>query len=615
MYLKCKNDRMKDRVEKCLRGDFMSDNKTKSYRLALTENSRKILDLINSKIKGTDPDPIGVVGVSDNDIEVAAQMLESNKKLYAYINMLVENPKAVNQIDANESNVRFLIKIGLVEIDNSKQQNQDIDNNEKDNLELEGQHEEIENPEESQEEPHDDNKEIKEKPKQEISEEKKEEEKEEEKKKDEKEEEPANLEEVMQGDEEKQKSPEYLAFTKERLIKQVNDMKMSENLKKPIREAYEKMVYVSDLQDPNFLRNYLDNNEEAKKAGIDPASFGNMHKGILMNTYVGYTMEENAEVSDDGSKVAVVEFPQTIDEMPQWLKNMVSDDIVYYLKYEIDRVVNSNSSYDAIMLLTPIDRMYDDAIERTEHHYNQDQGGNANIKRAYLKYISTDSKNNLKQEFRTGNQNIDVRLNTADIDWSNPRIRKEMINLVNRADKEAYNQNIENLVKNVSFDVVVHSLDDANELKDICKDLKDLNVNKNIAVVVATDDKEVLNEVQKAKGNDKEITIKTEKEDEAHFAKAVAGAIAVSVGVGAVIAANEVKANDVANIAHNPDFTIEQKKAIIMTDAMKNEKLMEEIAMHGDNPIEYMAALTQEMLEAEDLEQDREMRNNDSNAN
>ena len=584
----------------------MSDEKSNKYKLSLTEKSEKILDLINSKIEGFDPDPIGVVGVKDSDIEVAAEMLKSNRELYTYIKILIDRPEAVEQISTNENNLRYLRKIGLIDYGVAKEQNQEKNDNEKDNPNLEKQHEEIETPEQSEEEPVD-NESIDE-PKQEPKQEEK------------KEEEPANLEEAIQNNDESQKSPEYLAFTKERLINQVNDMQMPEHLKRPIREAYEKMVYVSDLQDPNFLRNYLENNDEAKKAGIDPNSFGDMHKGILMNTYVGYAIEDKTEVSDDGSKVAVMEFPQTIDDMPQWLKNMVSDDIVYYMKYEIDRVVNSSNSYDAMMILTPIDRMYDDALERTEHRYEQDQGGNANIKRAYLKYISTDAKNNLKQEFRTGNQNLDVRVNTADIDWSNPRVRKDMINLINRADKEAYNQNIENLVKNVSFDVVIYSKDDVGELKDICKDLKDLNVKKDITVVVATDDPEITQEVDKTIADDKEITRSTLKEEELQMGRVLTSAIAVGAGVAIGAQAINEMGQDESNIAKNQELTREEKTAIIMTDAMKNEKLMEEVAMRGDNPVEYMAALTQEMLEIEEEEQERamyyrELGYDDSNAN
>ena len=63
-----------------------------------------------------------------------------------------------------------------------------------------------------------------------------------------------------------------------------------------------------------------------------------------------------------------------------------------------------------------------------------------------------------------------------------------MISLVNRADKEAYNQNIEKLIKNVSFEVAVHSKDDIEELKQTCQDLQSLNVSKEVSVVVETDD-------------------------------------------------------------------------------------------------------------------------------
>jgi len=591
----------------------MSDDKSKKYKLSLTEKSEKILNLVKNKIEGSDPDPIGMIGVNDNDIEVAASLLNNNKELYAYINMLVDIPEAVKEIETNENNLRYLKKIGLIDYSVANEQNQEKEDNERENPNLEKQHEEIENPDVVE----DTSKDI-DKPKDEPipNEQDKQEEKEE----------PTNIEDVVQGNEETKKSPEYLAFTKERLINQVNDMQIPEYMKKPIREAYDKMVYVNELQDQNFLKKYLENNDEAKKAGIDPNSFGNMHQSILMNTYVGYVMDNNAEVADDGSKVAVVEFPQTIEDMPQWMKSSVNEEIVNQMKKSIDRVMSNGNSYDALIMIIPIDRMYDRALELTE--YDSDKGGNADLKRAYIKYLKEDSKNNLKEEFRTGTQDLDVRINAADVDWTNPRVRKEMINLVNRAEKEAYNQHIENLVQNVSFSIVVHSKSDVEDLKDMCKDLKGLNVTKSVSVVVETDDPkeraELSKEVDSTISKDKEVKNDTYRED--HVADQVLTsaitASAVSLGMlGMLQQEGQSQGQEQEpSLAKNPLLSNAEKMSIMMTDAMKNEKLMNEVAMQGDNPVEYMAALTQEMLEVEEEEQAREMYYrdlgyDDSNAN
>ena len=422
--------------------------------------------------------------------------------------------------------------------------------------------------------------------------------------KDKKNEEKKPFEQLDTKDEKVLNSPEYLEFTKERLKEQVRNLHLpNTEIEMTILSAYDSATYLSQLQDPKFLENYLSDPDHKSAHGkdVEAKSFGKLHQQLIMNTYVGYVMEENAEVAEDGSSIAVAEFPQMVEDMPQWMKNAVNEEIVDQMKKSIDRIVNSGSSYDALMLIIPIDKVYDRAIEYAE--YQSDRGGNSDIKRAYIKHLAHDSKNNIRDEFRAGKQNLEVHINAADIDWTNPRIRREMISLVNRADKEAYNQNIEKLIKNVSFEVAVHSKDDIEELKQTCQDLQSLNVSKEVSVVVETDDPvvkaDLSRDVDSTIGKDSDIRNDTYRAD--NVADSVLrSAISTSAGVAVGAGVASVVQGVAPTVERNANMAMGQTAGVITSDEEKNQRLMKEIAMHGDNPVEYMAALTQEMIAARD---------------
>jgi hypothetical protein len=84
--------------------------------------------------------------------------------------------------------------------------------------------------------------------------------------------------------------------------------------------------------------------------------------------------------------------------------------------------------------------------------------------------------------------------------------------------------------------------------------------------------------------------------------QAITASVGIAMGVSAVEAIGPVP----KNIAKDPTLNKKEKADILTDSAMRNEKLMNEIAMHGDNPVEYMEALTMEMLEA--YEQDEQSR-------
>ncbi len=562
--------------------------------------------------QGGDTDPIkDWDGKADKEEENAQKNisdliknLQKNKGLLLLVERVNQNPddKLVFSKDkiSNVKEVQLLLDLGIIEPDEMEP--------DRGNPTLEKPHEETRKPEEAtKDEEKKEDKKPEEKDEEEVKSEDEKAEEEKENKEDKKEEiKDKPIEDLMKD--ETQPISESL---KERLLRQVDEMKMPETLKEPMRSAYRQAVYMSQLMNPDYLKDYLENDEEAKKKGVEPASFGKFHKGILVNTYVEYKAEENSkelsEQSNEGMNVTYLEFPQMVNDMPQWLKAQVNEEITYYMKYAIDRILNGSNSYDAMVLLTPIDDALEQGLRYAENSNSSNL--NSNIKKAYIKYISADSKNKIREEFKIGSQNVDITLNTNDIDWTNPRIRKDMIRMINRSENEAVKKNIEQLVKNVSFDYIVQSEEDVAELKEICKDFKALDVAKDVSIVVQVTnpaERKMLSEkVDGVIGNDSEISNDTYKADNMinmGMNQAITAGVGIAMGVGMAEAIGPIP----RNIAEDPNLNKKEKVDILTDAAMRNERLMNEIAMNGDNPVEYMEALTMEMLEA--YEQDEQSR-------
>ncbi len=610
----------------------MSEKNSKKVMITFNKGSSKSeknLELILDRVNDREPDAINEYRspLEEQKIEAAVSLLKANPKLRAFVEVSSKGNGGIEvQLDdkIRESDIKMLKSVGIIEytgIDNEKQResHQEADNKEKDNPELDRIDEEVDNQEQKEEDKAIDNPaemEYSNDKENDINTKKEQDEKIEEQRND------NNPEkEELADDIDKPIGKDNKSF-RERLIEQVKGMKDLDRVRDPngtatlkdsIIRAYELAGDANQLSNPEYLKNFMENDSATKGLGFETKSFGDFHKSMLMNTYVSYTIENDAEMTEDGNQIGVANFPETIDNMPQWLKSQYNQEITKYIERAINKVASEHSSYEALIILNPIDDIAEKGLEEAERN------SNSNMKRAYIKYLASDFKANAKREFATGEQNLDVNIKVGDVDWSNPRIRKDMINLINKTDKEAYNQNIEQLIKNISFDVVVYSQEDVQELEAMCKDLKDLKVTKDITVVVATDDPRVQNDVDKIVDRNDGIERDTYEEEKIKTEQMLTDAITAGVGVAMGVAfgkelldevANDSK--DESNIAKNMELNHDQKMAIIMTDAMKNEKLMQEVAMHGDNPVEYMAALTQEMLEIEEEEQAREMYYRDS---
>lgn len=249
-----------------------------------------------------------------------------------------------------------------------------------------------------------------------------------------------------------------------------------------IERAYRSCVYPSDLTNPNFLDERIgeflpDNNQAVQMKEI--------HMAALMNTYVGYHIEQNAgEVNtlnaagNERANIGIVKFPTLVNDMPDELKSQTREELTKSIERRIEDIMYSNHSYTALAIMIPIERTIDEAID--DHSKSLQGREEKEAMQAYIKAVRKDLKNEMEPNFNDFN----IAMQLHDVDWSNPDERKGMINLIKELQGEGQDVKISNLIELIQVPYTISSPQDLEGVREACEDfgkLKDDGVTVSIA--------------------------------------------------------------------------------------------------------------------------------------
>lgn len=256
------------------------------------------------------------------------------------------------------------------------------------------------------------------------------------------------------------------------------------NLQYAIEKAYKSCIYPGDLRNPDFLDNAIkrelpENNQLTQLRG--------MHMSALLGTYVGYHVEKNeGDVDNLGANgeekntTAIIKFPLLASELPKELKEEFDKDLTKQITTKIEEIMNSNNSYKALMILTPIEKTidralgeYSDELQTTEKNKTQ---------KAYIMLARSDIKDKLKTNF----QSMNVQLDFYDIDWDNKDTRKDVIAMIDVLQQEGRETEIPKLIEEINVSFRIDSSNDLQRAESLCADLSKIS-KQNVQVNIAFD--------------------------------------------------------------------------------------------------------------------------------
>ena len=306
---------------------------------------------------------------------------------------------------------------------------------------------------------------------------------------------PKTQEEIVNMPPEEVEKMFYLSS--ERMIesmKRINNGKLWDSLAKnngnkielqvAIERAYRSCVYPSDLTNPEFLDKrigeYLPENNQA-------IQLKELHMAALMGTYVGYHVEKNEGDIDnldangnEKANIAIVKFPIIVDELPETLKEKTRQDLEKAIKDRVKEIMDMSDSYKALMILSPIEKTIDKAMEDYAEGLQETEENKA--ARAYIKAIRHDRK----EEVPTNFDDLNVSLDLYGIDWNNKDTRESVINMVKNIQGEGKEVDVSKFVEEINMSFEVKSFADLRDVNAVCETLSELS-EQGIEVNIAFD--------------------------------------------------------------------------------------------------------------------------------
>ena len=248
-----------------------------------------------------------------------------------------------------------------------------------------------------------------------------------------------------------------------------------------VERAYRGCVWPSELSNPDFLENVISDYLPAGNQ-VDKTGLKHIHTMALSRTFVGYQVEEvnaSEEKTDDGKgeeDIAIVNLPETVEQMPEDLKNEVRKDTYINMTKIIQSVLNDNSKYTAICALVPMENVFAEALEMTEKQYNEKdvtEGKKVAIVQAM------DYTKGYRDQLKNDSQGFNLNFAIGDIDWQNPEERQKTIELIKMISGRKEMQGIvdEKTVKNADVFFVINSEADVLKLRETKNSLEALGAN------------------------------------------------------------------------------------------------------------------------------------------
>lgn len=248
-----------------------------------------------------------------------------------------------------------------------------------------------------------------------------------------------------------------------------------------VERAYRGCVWPSELSNPDFLENVISDYLPAGNQ-VDKTGLKHIHTMALSRTFVGYQVEEvnaSEEKTDDGKgeeDIAIVNLPETVEQMPEDLKNEVRKDTYINMTKIIQSVLNDNSKYTAICALVPMENVFAEALEMTEKQYNEKdvtEGKKVAIVQAM------DYTKGYRDQLKNDSQGFNLNFAIGDIDWQNPEERQKTIELIKMISGRKEMQGIvdEKTIKNADVFFVINSEADVLKLRETKNSLEALGAN------------------------------------------------------------------------------------------------------------------------------------------
>ena len=240
-------------------------------------------------------------------------------------------------------------------------------------------------------------------------------------------------------------------------------------LQKAIEKAYRSVVYPSDLTSLEFLDKRVG---EYLPEGNQAIQLKDLHKAALLGTYVGYHVEQNntsINEIDNTKNTAIIEFPLLANELPDSLKSQTKSDLKKAISRSVEDIMNMSDSYKALMILIPIERTIDEAMQDYSEGLHDTEENKA--VKAYIKTIRADMNN----EIKNGMEDLNVSLDLYGIDWEDKDTRKSVIAMIHTLQGEGREAEVEKLVEEINMSFDVNSPSDVEAVDNACRDLSKLS--------------------------------------------------------------------------------------------------------------------------------------------
>ena len=249
-----------------------------------------------------------------------------------------------------------------------------------------------------------------------------------------------------------------------------------------VEKAYKSCIWYSDLMNPNFLDDKIRAN---LPEGSVPVEMKGFHQAALLGTYVGYQVEKNGQEIDEkendnvkSTRIAVLKFPDVVDQIPNEMKHNIIDDLERAIADRIQDLMNTANPYRALMILSPMEQTVDKAME--DYANTLGDSGEDQMVRAYIGFVRENRESEMEEPIKEMNYSIDL----SSLNWNDPTCRKNVVALIERLQGEAKDVNLPDFTEEIKMSFSIRTPADLREVDSVCADLAELS-NEGIDVEIA----------------------------------------------------------------------------------------------------------------------------------